>query len=465
MTKVLVIGGGPGGATAATLLAQSGCEVELLEKERFPRYHIGESLASSCRALLKHTGAAERIDTLGFPVKTGGLFRWGAESDWIVDWSELFTDDASSWQVNRAEFDNELLEHAREQGVVVNECANVRSIEFEGKRPVSAQWSSGSDRGASRTSRFDFLIDASGRAGIVSTKYLKNRSQHEIFQNVAIWGYWKGVKLLPDTPSGGINIVSHPRGWYWVIPLKDGEFSIGFVTHRDLFREDRARYYNTTELYLTYLSDSPTIAEQVSDTEFGGRVRVEQDYSYVADSFCGPGYYLVGDAACFLDPLLSTGVHLALYSSTLAAAAILSEVRNEIVPSQAQSFYESMFRGAYARLLSLVSGVYEKYAGKRNYFWLAHELVHEKDRLSTIADRAAFVELVAGLSDLQDAVAGRFAESTIEMIDDSVKTRSNSKGHSPIRITPEYLQDSSSGLQLVLDPLGVKVPTPLAPTL
>ncbi|MFI9533714.1 NAD(P)/FAD-dependent oxidoreductase [Nocardia fusca] len=128
--KVLVIGGGPGGSTAATLLAQAGMDVQLLEREHFPRYHIGESLASSCRILLEQTGVLEKIDSRGYPVKRGALLRWGVEEDWMIDWSSLFGDNVSSWQVDRDDFDSILLDHARSNGVKITEGATVKKDRF-----------------------------------------------------------------------------------------------------------------------------------------------------------------------------------------------------------------------------------------------------------------------------------------------------------------------------------------------
>jgi flavin-dependent dehydrogenase len=294
--KVLVIGGGPGGSTAATLLAQAGLQVELLERETFPRYHIGESLASSCRLLLELSGVVPKIDMQGYPVKRGGLLRWGGEDDWKIDWSDLFGNNVSAWQVERGEFDKILLDHASLQGVNVRQGAMVKRVLFTDDRPTAVEWVAKESLGEVRRSGYDFLVDASGSSGVLSSQCFKNRKTHEVFRNVAIWGYWQGGALLPDTPSGGINVVSHPDGWYWIIPLRDDRYSVGFVTHKDSFTARRREYASDAELLLALVNDSETVRELLAEGSFQSKVRIEQDYSYVADQFCGPGYYQIGRA-------------------------------------------------------------------------------------------------------------------------------------------------------------------------
>ncbi|MFE0104519.1 NAD(P)/FAD-dependent oxidoreductase [Streptomyces sp. NPDC059009] len=469
MSNVLVIGGGPGGSLTAMLLARAGIGVTLLERETFPRYHVGESLTSSCRVMMDIAGVLEKVDAAGFTSRRGALLRWGAE-DWTIDWAELFGPDVRGWQVERAEFDEILLRHAQEQGVEVIEGAHVKRVVFDGDRPVSAEWVDTKHDNAQRVTEFDFLVDASGRSGVMAAQHFRNRRAHEIFRNVAIWGYWDGGELLEGTPSGGLNVVSTPDGWFWVIPLKDGKFSIGFVTHKTRFVERRKEFSSDDEMLLTLVHESETVRKQLAGAEFIGPTRVEQDYSYVADSFCGPGYFLVGDAACFLDPLLSTGVHLAMYSAVLAAASVIGVDGGQINEREAQGFYESLFRNAYARLIVLVSGVYEQYAGTESYFWLAQRLVREKERYDR--PNGAFAEISAGLSDLRDAADARGTSAMPELIEEADQARQRADENAPegqtanlsaLRIEPSDLYDDASGLYLVTHPaLGVKRVRPAA---
>ncbi|MGW7519988.1 tryptophan 7-halogenase [Streptomyces sp. NPDC054796] len=463
MSKVLVIGGGPGGSLAAALLARAGISVTLLERDVFPRYHVGESLTSSCRVMMDIAGVLDKVDAAGFTSRRGALLRWGAE-DWTIDWAELFGPDVRGWQVERADFDEILLRHAQEQGVEVVEGAHVKDVVFDGDRPVSAKWVDTRRGNAQRETGFDFLIDASGRSGVLSAQKFRNRRAHEIFRNVAIWSYWDAGELLEGTPPGGLNVVSAPDGWYWVIPLREGRFSVGFVSHKTRFVERRKEFGSDDEMIRALVEESSTVREQLAMGAFCGPTRVEQDYSYVADSFCGPGYFLVGDAACFLDPLLSTGVHLAMYSAVLAAASVIGVDAEQIDETEAQGFYESLFRNAYARLIVLVSGVYEQYKGTESYFWLAQRLVREKETYDR--PNGAFAEISAGLTDLRDAEDTRGVRALPELVEEADQARKRADEEAPqgqaanlsaLRIEPNDLYDAASGLYLVTKPrLGIR---------
>ncbi|MDH6131231.1 flavin-dependent dehydrogenase [Kitasatospora sp. MAA4] len=446
--KVLVIGGGPAGSLSAALLARAGVDVLLLEKEVFPRYHIGEALASSCRAVLELAGAVEKVDEFGFMNKHGGLFRWGAEKDWCADWTEMFGPEVRSWSVDRSEFDHLLLNNASDQGARVVQNAAVKRIVFEGDRPVAAEWVSGDAPDQLHTTSFDYVVDASGRAGVLTAQHFRNRTRHEVFRNVAIWGYWDGEELLPDTPQGGSNIISSPDGWYWVIPLRGGRRSVGFVMHETAFRERRRDHDSLEGLLTALVEESDTVRSLLDGDTRISDAKVEQDYSYVSADFCGPGYFVAGDAACFLDPLLSSGVHLASYSALLAAASIVAVLDGEVAESEANAFYESLYRHSYTRMLAMVARMYDQYQGQAGYFWLAQKLTGTPAE-QAITPNAAFVEIVGGISDLYDAQHGRGpAESTAAANEDNLHL---------VELLPRDLYDTDSQLRLVTSPrLGLR---------
>lgn len=399
-TQILVVGGGPAGSTAAGLLAKNGFQVVLLERDHFPRYHIGESILPSCRPIFELLGVWDKVESHGFQPKGGAYFFWGKE-EWEVRFSEMGDDGANAWQVIRSEFDQLLLDHAKELGVEVVEGVTVKELEFVGERPVAARWADSKDSSITGRITFDYVIDASGRGGVMATKHMKNRKMHNVFRNVAAWTYYRGAKRLAKGAEGAIAVASVSDGWFWAIPLHDGTMSVGLVTGRDHFNQQRNELGSVDAVYQKALRECLPVLDLLDGAEQVTGMKVEQDYSYAAERFAGPGYLLSGDAACFLDPLLSTGVHLATYSAMLGAAAISTVLRGEATEQEAWDFYGTVYRHAYERLLVLVSVFYESYRGKEHHFYNAQRLSQtDREELNL---QAAFDRIVTGIADLRDA--------------------------------------------------------------
>lgn len=404
-TQVLVIGGGPGGSSTATLLAQQGFDVVLLERDVFPREHIGESLLPSALDILDMLGVRQKIEAHGFVRKYGLYFEWGPDS-WATVWGRSTDPNPFmySFQVVRAEFDQLLLEHARSQGVSAYEGIEVTGLSFDGDRPRGALWRERGGEGRSGEIAFDYLVDASGRAGIMSTRYLRNRRFNKAFQSVAAWGYWKNVPLPDGAPEGAVTVGAVEDGWIWGIPLHDGTMSVGLVLHKNNFKARREQRESLERLYLDGVMESTLFSELLRDGELVSPVSAEQDFSYLCEQSAGPGYFLVGDSACFLDPLLASGIHLATYSALLAAAGIASLLRGEVPEDEVIAYYDRTYRQAYVRFMLLVSSLYQDYRGKNTLFWQAKRLTREDARDTDVMQ--AFSRLVTGSEDMRFAREG-----------------------------------------------------------
>jgi flavin-dependent dehydrogenase len=453
---VVVIGGGPAGTTVASLASRAGLRVLLLERDTFPRYHIGESLAPSARKVLELTGALERVYDAGFQQKHGTRFTWLVD-EWLLDWERLGTG-IWSWQVDRASYDELNLRNASEQGVEVVEAARARRVIFEGERATGVEWSSGADDELRLTSA-RMVVDASGRDGLLSVRHLRNRRHHPHLANTATWGYWTGATLRDGAPRGATTSEAAGHGWWWQIPLADGRLSLGYVTPKTSFQDVRPNFESLEAYYLDRLADSPGVAPIVRGAELVSDIRAEQDYSYVADSFTGPGWAISGDAACFLDPLLSTGIHLAQYSGLTLAAAVVSALQGDIPEDEALAFYELTYRRAYSRLMVLTTRLYAAYAGQDNYFEHAEQLL-DNSALGPLPV-GNLSEIVTGASDLREVqdTSGRVdgavlmaqaidAQRTADEVSPENALRA---GFSPLR-NLELPADEEGGLRLITTP-------------
>jgi flavin-dependent dehydrogenase len=317
---VIVIGGGPAGSTTATLLAQHGHRVGLFERERFPRFHIGESLIPETYWVLRRLGMLPKMQQSHFVKKHSVQFvnAGGKLSAPFYFWDNKPHECSQTWQVVRSEFDQMMLDNAREHGVDAHEGVHVLEVLFEGDRAAGVTIRDAS--GQPRHVRATVVVDASGQAALLQNRF-KLRLWDPVLNKGAIWTYWEGAYRDTGRDEGATMVLqtSDRRGWFWYIPLHSDVVSVGVVAPFDYLFKGRNGHERT---YEEEVDRCPAVKDRLSN---GRRVTgyfATRDYSYRSRAVAGDGWVLVGDAFGFLDPLYSSGVLLALRSGELAADAI-----------------------------------------------------------------------------------------------------------------------------------------------
>jgi flavin-dependent dehydrogenase len=346
-----VVGGGPAGATAARQLALRGRRVALFEKDRFPRFHVGESFLPRTMMLLRKHGLGERVLALPQVEKRGAQFVIGdgsARNDYWFKTALVHETEDDTFNVERSLFDRELLEAAREAGVEVHEGAPIEGIERLADGDVALRAG-----GAPYTGRV--LIDASGLFTHLG-RHFELRRVHPKLKNVAYYGHFRNVERRPGIEGGFATIVMCEEGWFWLIPLNDEVTSIGLVMEE---RHARNSGIPPKERLQWGIRSCPVVAERCRHAQHPEHTYITADYSHSCRPYAGPGFFLVGDAATFIDPIFSTGVTLGMMTGERAAVLIDGMLDGNLTARRARRLYGRYIRGSTRPYFRIVESYYD----------------------------------------------------------------------------------------------------------
>lgn len=359
---VVVIGGGPAGSTAAALIAEKGHNVQLFEREQFPRFHIGESLIPDTYWVLHRLGLIDRLKKSHFIKKYSVQFitDLGKLSEPFYFLNHRDHESSQTWQVLRSEFDQILLDNARDKGAIVHEGVRVLEVLFEGSRAVGVRLQDAS--GTEREVRCQVVVDASGLSTLLIDR-LKLRDWDQQLKKSALWTYFEGAWRGTGQDEGATLVIQikDKKGWFWYIPLHDNRVSVGVVAGQEYLLKDRASKDPET-IFQEEVGRCPGLQPLLTNAKRCAPFRIAKEFSYYTKKGAGDGWVLVGDAFGFLDPLYSSGVLLALVSGAKAAEAIHEGLsRGDTSETQLRS-WEKDYRVGMERMRRLVVEFYNGFS-------------------------------------------------------------------------------------------------------
>lgn len=350
---VITVGGGPAGSTAAAALAQAGCRVALCERESFPRFHIGESLLPAGNSIFHRIGVWDRIEASGFMRKAGAEFETADGESHVhnIFAKGLLPGNDYTYQVERSRFDTILLEHARECGATVRQPVQVVAAVEDGDG-WTVELSDGARLAAS------FLIDASGRANFLARSARIGKVDLPYARKIAFYAHYRGVERAPGEQGGNILITRWRDGWFWEIPLDAERTSVGLVATLQAYQEFAG---DAEAFFAAAVQATPVVAKRLAAAgRIGDRLHTTTDYTYMYERFAGERFLLAGDAACFIDPVFSSGVYLAMQSGWQAASLIAGAVRrNRPLSRREQARYNRFFHRRVKVMRGLIDTFYD----------------------------------------------------------------------------------------------------------
>ncbi len=371
---VAIIGGGPAGAAAATKLAAAGIDVVIAERSSFPRFHIGESLLPHSLPILDDLGVLNEVEAIGVR-KYGADFsdRDGRSRNMLFA-RALRPGPDHAFHVKRADFDHLLLDNAERQGAVIMRETQVHSLDLEHEDGVLLELKG--PNGQRHAIKARQVIDASGRDGLIS-RQLTMRTPNTRHQSAAVFSHFEGVPRHEGQMAGNVSIYWFDQGWMWFIPLPDGLTSVGAVCRTDYFR---SRSVPLEQFLDDTIQLSGLAAARIKDAKRVEPVRAASNYSYSAETMCGPRHVLTGDAFAFIDPVFSSGVHIALTSGTLAAELMTARLRTPKKAAAVQRRMERRLQRGFANVSWLIYRVRHQsmrqlFLGPRNFLGVEQAVI------------------------------------------------------------------------------------------